>query len=288
MGEETTQSAHGEVGELLSRLAQAEGFRETDLYYRPESDYRTLSLNGSPMVDPFTGSTEVRRAHGKVLRPYAVVPPRVSRAQALEIVGKRLRWSWLAPGRIRREGRREDNLRGVLIPFWTFDFTAAARYPSHAEAPGGTVQRHFKDLLVPASQALSQEELQHLRPLTLESVQPFSGHHFSHFYQEHYSLDWEEAFQQAGRVAQRRLERDQREASGSYALPGQLHMTYSDVAFKLLLMPVWILAFPYGEGHWRALVDAQSGRLQAEVPRSPLRIAAWATLLLAALSYLLL
>ncbi|HSR52247.1 MAG TPA: hypothetical protein VLV83_15580 [Acidobacteriota bacterium] len=287
MKEKSTQPPQPGILEHLDALAEAEGFWEADLHYRPESAYRTLCLNGAAVLDPFTGSTEVRKGRYPVLRPFAAAPPQVSPAQALDKIKRHLRWKLLAPGRIRRGCRNGSNLRGVLLPFWTFDFTAVARYPAQSDSPGGRLQKHFSDIVVPASQALSRQEFDFLQALPLDQVQPFRKSHFRHFYQEHYSKDWKEAFQEAARSAERKLESEHALAANVSVPPESLRMSYQDVAFKLLLLPVWIVAFPYGEDHWRALVDAQSGRLLTDVPRSPLRIAACAAILLALLLWLL-
>jgi hypothetical protein len=53
----------------------------------------------------------------------------------------------------------------------------------------------------------------------------------------------------------------------------QLDTRYSSITFKHLLLPVWISAYRYNDAVYRVLVNARTGEVQGEWPKSWVKIA---------------
>jgi DNA-directed RNA polymerase subunit RPC12/RpoP len=91
---------------------------------------------------PYCGSSYVlAEKQEEVIIPDGVVPFKIDKNSAKEIVGKWLKKRYLAPGELKMLYQRGD-IFGMYIPYWTFDADANADYTGMG---GRYRQEHYRD-----------------------------------------------------------------------------------------------------------------------------------------------
>lgn len=237
----------------------------------------------------------------RMVRPEGVVPFAVDFRTALarfrEWVGK----LWFRPGDLRLRASVET-LRGVYIPFWTFDAATRSTWRAeagfHQDVPvqvrqghrlvtrnerrtrwewrQGTLEKGFDDLPVPASQGLQPADTEGIEPFPTADLTPYDPRFLSGFLAEEVGVDLEHGWA----FARQRMQREIRAACAA-EVPGDTHRNLeveteiTGVAYKGALLPVWIAAYQYGGKTYRFLVNGATGKVAGSAPFS------WPKILLA-------
>lgn len=243
---------------------------------------------GSPAIVPYE---ELKSP----IRPQGVLPFRISDSQVREAMRRWYASHWFAPNALKRRAL-VDTLKGVYIPYWTFD--AQVRCPWQAEAgyyyyvpetyrdsngrtqvrqvqkirwewAQGVVDHDFDDEAVPGTKGLHLDLLKAIEPFPTYEVVPYDRAFLSGFVVEHYQVVLIDAVKQArDAMYQQLLERC------ADAVPGDTHRNlritphYSGETFKHVLVPVWLLAYTYGSRSFQVLANGYTGKLAGEYPKS--------------------
>ncbi len=209
---------------------------------------------------------------------------------------------WFRPGDL-RAARVEDKLRGVYLPFWSFSMLAdsewAARIGEYwyrtetytTTRNGKTVTRtrtvretewwplrglhhhYYSGYLVSGSRGLPQREADRIKPFHLAALKRYQPYFLAGWTCEEYSLAREEAL----RICQTEFYRREQERVADY-LPGDTHSNlqvatrFSRISSDLILLPVYMLSYRYGQRQFRFLVNGQTGKVYGEKPVSWRRI----------------
>jgi hypothetical protein len=234
------------------------------------------------------------------IRPQCVLPFTVTEAQVREQMRRWYAGKWLAPGRLKTRAM-VDRVRGLYIPYWTFD--AQAVCPWQAEAghyyytnetfrdskghtqtrqvrhvrwtPASGVVRHFfDDEPVPATHGISHALLKQVEPFPAADMVPYDTAFLSGFVVEHYQI----ALVQAAQRSQDSMT-EQLHAMCAAAVPGDTHRNlrtspeFSGQTFKHMLVPVWLLTYTYGSKPYHVVVNGFTGRIAGQYPLSAWKIA---------------
>lgn len=248
-----------------------------------------------------------------------VAPFRISRRAAQQRLAKHLATRWWAPEALRRRARsgelRPEILRGVLVPFFTYDATCRSRYRTDvgvhwtqketAYEKGKKVTRQVQktewfplsgtsvcdwhDHVVSASAGLSHDETRALAPFDLGRAVAFDPHLLSGWDAELPSRARDEVDREA--VAQLRRLEARRIATG--VLPGDTHRgtsvdsEISVRSVRLALLPVWVVAWRHGGRARRMLIHGQTGRCIGSAPISGVKVTL-AAVIVAAIAFVVL
>jgi hypothetical protein len=246
---------------------------------------------------PFCGSSHVVEGAGDPsrIRPVAVVPFTLAEADA------RARWAaWLRRGLFRPRALRRSSvveaLRGVYVPFWTFDTKTWSRWTADAGyhytttvTVGGRTetQTHtrwvpasgerrdeYDDVLVCASKGVDERMLGKTYPYRLEEARSFREEYLSGWNAEEYAVDvglgWSHARERVNAEEVSKCAGD---------VPGDTHRSlrvwtqHASVTWKHLLLPVWVAAYRYRDKTWVFLVNGQTGKVAGRAPVSWVRVA---------------
>lgn len=238
---------------------------------------------------PYCASPIQRKdAHrpGERIPADGVLPFRVEGREAKDRLRRWTSSRWFAPGDFKRGGRRAD-LEGVYLPFWTFDAMTSSRYRGQRgedfwEGQGksrrrktswtrvkGSFQRFFDDLLVRATRQLPSRFLDRLEPWPLKEARPFREELLHGYVSHTYDVGLEEGFAEARERAERALEAETRSRIGGDRQEIEdLRTQWQALTFKLLLLPVWLMAYRYGGKTYRVVVNATSGEVYGDRPWS--------------------
>lgn len=255
---------------------------------------------------PFCGTSIVKTGHAKrEILPQAVMPFAVTRDQSHQQFSTWLHSLWFAPSELKAFARKEGRLKGMYIPYWTYDAETTSDYQgqrgdyyyttesyttvvngkrvrrtkqvrhtrwSHAQ---GRVYHDFDDVLIIGTRSLPDKEIRELGPWMLTSLQPYTDAYLSGFQAESYSVGLEPGFSEAKNVMDMTIRRLIRQDIGG-DVQRILHKDtrYDDITFKHILLPIWISSYRYRGKIYRFMVNGQTGEVQGERPWSKLKIAA--------------
>lgn len=254
---------------------------------------------------PFCG-TSVVTSTGEIheFSPQAVLPFAITRDQAFEAYKKWIAGRWFAPSKLKGHARESKSLKGVYIPYWTYDSDTVTSYagqrgdvyyvrqnvtvfengravrrsrmvPKIRWTPvQGRTDRHFDDLLIGATRTLPRKITDWLEPWDLQNLVPYTEEYLSGFQSEVYQVALDEGFTHAQRVMQQVIRRDVNHAiGGDQQRISRLHTNHSDTTFKHVLLPLWTAAFTFKDKTYRFVVNGRNGKTRGERPYSVIKIA---------------
>ncbi len=234
---------------------------------------------------PFCGSEELlQQPSTKTLLPEAVVPFRVEKDQALEVLDKWLGQGFWRPSDLAGQAI-VSNMTPVYVPYWVFRarthtyWTAdsshtpfganASWYPMTGEHHG-----QYEGLLVAASGVLSPKETNSIAPLDLSAAVDPGEIDLTHATVEQFGTPRK----YARPLARQGLE--ELEADACHGLvPGScrnLHVNVrvSGLSSVPMLLPVWVMAYRYKNQVYRFLLNGQTGKATGHAPISTTKVSA--------------
>ncbi|MCO4745606.1 MAG: hypothetical protein KC912_12510 [Proteobacteria bacterium] len=234
----------------------------------------------------------------------AVAPFQLTQEQASQRLRTHLSSQWLAPSALQKLARPGE-LNAVLVPFYRYDATVRTQFSCSVgcywyrtetytttvngktvvrtrqvretewSPLSGTHGRTWIDHLVSASKGLPESEANQLEPFDVGAALPFAPSLVAGIIAERPTIGHTEARATANNELSA-LEK--REIAGAH-LPGDTHSglkTSSQVqvdAVRLVLLPVWVAAYPLGKGKaLRLLVNGQTGEVVGKIPRSTTKV----------------
>ena len=230
------------------------------------------------------------------IKPQAVLPFRLTEAEAHAAMNSWLKGLWFAPNGLRQYARSDRRLDGLYVPYWAFDALTRTRYTGErGEAyyvtrrvngktqrqrkirwrpARGRVERQFHDVLAMASGSLPPRYTRNLEPWMLGELSPYQPEFLSGFRAEAYTVDLpkghEEAVQRMDEIIRQDIRRD---IGGDEQRIHSVDTHRGDEKFKHLLLPIWMAAYRYRDKSYRFVVNGQSGKVQGERPWSIPKIA---------------
>ncbi len=238
---------------------------------------------------------ETRPAH----RPESVLPFAVSESSARERIRQWYGRLWLAPNALKRRALT-DTVKGIYLPYWTFDAQADAQWTADAghyfytsetysqggqtrtrqvrhvrwEPANGRLSHFFDDDLVCASVGVHPRLLRGIEPFPTASLKPYDAGYVAGWVVERYQID----LVAAARGARAAMDADV-QGMCARAIPGDTYRdlvvrtAYSRQTFKHILAPVWLMTYTYGARSFQCVQNGVTGAIDGEYPKSPWKIA---------------
>ena len=250
---------------------------------------------------PFCGSAQlVAYSEAKpAFRPESVLPFKVSETGARDGIRAWYGRLWLAPSALKRRALT-DTVRGVYLPYWTFDAQAEADWTAEAghyyyetetvvvngqprtrrvqrirwEPAAGHVSHFFDDDLVCASVGVQPALIRGIEPFPTRELKAYNPGYVAGWVVERYQIDLIGAAQRARAAMDAKLT-----AFCAQQVPGDTYRNlavraeYSRQTFKHILAPVWFLTYTYGSRRFQCLMNGVTGAVRGEYPKSPWKIA---------------
>jgi len=234
------------------------------------------------------------------IRPESVLPFQIDREEVYAIVKRWLGGHWLAPNDLKRRSL-VDTIRGVYIPYWTFDSSVTCPWQAESgdyyyetqwvtDSKGnrrqqqvrktrwypssGTVYNEFDDHLIPGSRGIEPKILRQVEPFPSDQLLPYDPGYVSGWDIEHYQVVLLDAAKQAHEEKTRIMMQ-----IAARAVPGDTHRNlrvqpqFSRETFKHILSPVWLLAYDYGTKRFQVVINGVTGKIAGTSPKSIWKIA---------------
>ena len=229
------------------------------------------------------------------IRPQGVLPFRVDQGKVREQIRGWFGSKWIAPSDLKRRGL-VDRVKGVYIPYWTFD--AQVVCPWEADAghyyytteeyrdnqgkvqtrqvrhtrwvpASGQVEHFFDDVPVPGTHGVHTHLLRQVEPFATKELVGYETAYLSGFVVEHYQVVLFDAAERSQQSMHGQLmEMCAAEVPGDTHRNLQIHPSYSGQTFKHVLVPIWMLTYNYGPKVFQVIVNGYSGKMAGEYPKS--------------------
>lgn len=240
----------------------------------------------------------------KLIKPQALLPFRVPRTKSLELFAQWIKKLWFAPNALKHMAKADaQRLRGVYLPFWTYDadtttdytgergddYTTTETYSTtengqsvtrtrtvvHTRWSGasGHVSNQFDDVLVPAGGAMPRTIVDKLEPWDLNLLVPYADAYLAGFESESYRVDLVSGFGIAKEMMKPTIDATIcRDIGGDHQRISEESTDYRDITFKHLLLPMWVCSYRFRDKVYRFVVNARTGEVQGERPWSWIKI----------------
>jgi hypothetical protein len=246
--------------------------------------------------DSYSDSPEIR------LRPKSLLPFRVEEKRCREIYKKWVTTRFWAPRALRDYHRAQGQIRGMYIPYWTYDTDTTTYYTgmrgehyweteTYRDSNGntqtrevqktrwypasGTVWRYFDDVLVAASTTLPNKHIRAIEDWDMQSLVPYQDEYLSGFLAERYNIGLEPGFDIAKGIMKRVIEQDIRyDIGGDEQQIHSMDTQYDNITFKHTLLPIYVGAYKYRGKTYQFLINARTGKISGDAP-----ISVWKVLL---------
>lgn len=243
----------------------------------------------------------------RVIQPRAIAPFVIKDAQARASFKKWISGLWFAPNALKRSYREASGLKGIYLPYWTYDsnsdtpytgergdhYYTTERYTSNGEtrtrqvrhtrwsSASGSVSVRFDDVTVPATNSLPVNYLMQLEPWNLRALQPYRDDYVAGFTVEAYQTGLQAGFTLARASMEETIRREIRsDIGGDEQRIHSMYPNFYAITFKHILLPIWLSSYQYDGKTWRFLVNGQTGEVQGERPWSAWKIAGAVVLVL--------
>jgi hypothetical protein len=249
---------------------------------------------GSAQLVPYTETRDT-------FTPESLLPLKVPETEARDVIRAWYRRQWFAPNAL---GSRAltDTVKGVYLPYWTFDARAHARWTADSGRyyyvnPQGRRERQvewipasgeldhvFDDDLVPASQGVAPHWLRGIEPFPTGELVPYDPGYLAGWTVERYQIDLAAAAQ----AARQDMEAELRRLCAA-EVPGDTHRnlevraTFAGQTFKHILVPVWLLSYTYGARSYQVVINGVTGAAAGGRPWSWIKLTLLAIVIVLAL-----
>lgn len=241
------------------------------------------------------------------IQPRAIAPFQITREQASASFKAWIKGLWFAPNALQRHYRESGSLKGIYLPYWTYDSQSDTPYSgergdhyyvneSYSDngvtrtrrvrrtrwtPAAGRVHVAFDDVTVAATTSLPSQYLDALEPWDLSALQPYAHDFVSGFAVEAYQTGLQAGFTRARtRMEDGIRSAIRRDIGGDEQRIHSMSPRFYDITFKHILLPIWLSSYQYDGKTWRFLVNGQTGEVQGERPWSAWKIAGAVVLVL--------
>jgi hypothetical protein len=261
---------------------------------------RCRSCRAISVLDPsviaqrcaFCGSSELvpYEQAKEAFRPESLLPLKIAEPQARDLIRAWYRRQWLAPNALNRQALT-DIVKGVYLPYWTFDAQANATWTAESGTyyyttengkrvqhvrwtpAAGSVAHFFDDDLVPASTGVDARWLKSIEPFPTNELIPYDPGYLAGWTVERYQIDL---------VAAAARSRQQMESAVRQMCASQIggdtyrnlvvHAMFADQRFKHILVPIWLMTYRYGATSYQVVVNGVTGEMAGSRPWSWIKI----------------
>ncbi|MCA9283716.1 MAG: hypothetical protein KDA22_00770 [Phycisphaerales bacterium] len=256
----------------------------------------TISTNVAAQACPFCGThLNVVMQTTRLIKPGSILPFGIARDAAEAAFRKWIAGLWFAPNSLKREAWESQHLRGIYLPYWTYDAATASQYTGQRgddytvtvgsgknrrterrtrwRSVSGRVSRRFDDVLIAATGSLPRKHLDALTPWDLEHLVGYDDRFVAGFAAEAYQTEVDKAFAEAQAHMRNVIEVDVRhDIGGDHQRILSLDTDWWDLTFKHVLLPVWVSAYRYRGRNFLFLVNARTGEVRGDRPWSWIKI----------------
>ncbi|MCR5202651.1 MAG: TFIIB-type zinc ribbon-containing protein [Lachnospiraceae bacterium] len=285
------EEAEAEVGEYMDMVVYSCPQCGGEIYANEQTAASFCSYCGA--------STVLSERIDKKLRPKGIIPFQIGKQQCKEIYKKRIKKAIFAPNSLKKEGFLEE-FRGIYMPYYVYtlsyetDITVETKvdnsnsryYIYDYYLTQGHVSGWFDGFSADASSTFPDSISETIAPYMVENIREFTPAFLTGFYADNTDLspeDYEEKmYKDCGESSYNLLSTELSSTSHNInesfdSVSAKFKPEIDDV--KLTMFPVWFLTYRSKGRVSYATVNAESGRVQADIPISGVKYLLFSILL---------
>src|SRR4029453_2219674 len=280
---------HDLVGALRGLGEAARGWQIAKRYVKCQSCQAISVLDPARQAQrcEFCGSAQLvpYEQNKESFRPEGILPFKLAEDQARDRMRAWFGRLWLAPNALKRRALT-DTVKGVYLPYWTFDARVDATWTAEAghyyyttetyseggqtrtrqvqnirgEPAAGRVQLFFDDDLGSASVGVHPGLLRGIEPFPTQELRAYDAGYVAGWVVERYQIDLVAAAQRARDAMDAKVQ-----ALCAQRIPGHtfrnlgVRTDYSGQTFKHILAPVWLLTYTFGARAFQCALNGVTG-----------------------------
>jgi hypothetical protein len=238
-----------------------------------------------------------------IIRPENLIPFKIDKNRAMQLFRTWIGKGFFRPSNLKKLGNLES-LKGVYIPFWTYDCLANSnwtaqsgyyyyeteRYTTYEQGRRVTRTRQvrkvrwvpsfghrndfYNDKLIVASRGLDYHLVLKIYPFNLGSLVPYKPEYLSGWLAEDYSVNLQEGWEIAkNQVVDEQQARCARDVPGDTYRFLHVNTSFSKITYKHILLPIWLASYTYNKKQFHFLINGQTGELEGYAPISWFKVA---------------
>ena len=232
----------------------------------------------------------------EILEPQGISILRIDSEMAQDLVRRWLKTGHLAPDDLALKSHGLE-LRPGYYPFWLFDGTVEVPWSCEVNMGSNRSPRWvhsrglefklFDNVVVPGMERFTVKDFLALSPFNLHDALEFAPEYLAGWV----AMNYDYPFSDATLTARERVMKDFQSEVYRRVEPGREKrklMTgagnWSDMTYKLILLPLWVGVYSFQGKSFRVLVNGQTGKVVGEKPVDRLKVALVALLAAAVLA----
>lgn len=270
-----------------------------------ESIYDALQISD---VCPYCGSNQVMEEKAvHTIAPGGVCTFKITEQIASQNFIKWIKGKLFCPSKAKKSVK-PDSFKGVYLPYWTFDSQTETDYSAkygidhtYRDSKGNThtrtdwyhtyghYSRFIDDELVCATTRYDSRILNKIEPYDTANNKKYKPEYVAGFVSERYSIGLKDAWERAKEYIKSRLKREiesevKSDHNADHVKNVDMTITFNDIMYKYLLLPVWISSFKYKNKIYHFMVNGETGKVGGKSPVSAIRVTIFVICLLAVLA----
>ncbi len=232
----------------------------------------------------------------RLIQPSYLLPFKIEGKETHNYLNNWLRKLWFAPNKLKEQALYTNQLQGVYIPCWTYDAQTETNYTgqkgiNYTTTVGsgknrrtvtqirwhycsGHVSLFFDDVMVPASGMIARDTMNKINNWDTMNMVETDNRFFSGFLTEKYVMNMNEGYNLARQIMNKEIDYAIcRDIGGNHQRITSKSTEFSEVKFKLILLPVYMSSYIYKNKLYHFFLNARTGRVTGDRPYSPIKIA---------------
>lgn len=278
------QQAVAEVEQLVYQCTRC----GSESIYNSEVPTFTCSFCNFEVVNPQAYKT-------RLIQPSGIIPFGVEEQKARALFKTWLGNSFWAPNDLAAFARA-DALRGIYLPFWTYDAQTASQWQgyggryyyvteSYTDSDGkrqtrqvrhtewifrsGDYNHFFDDILIGGSDELNQQESENIFPYNLQELVNFDASYLSGWSADVYEIDVHKGYDKAESIMHDRIHAACADLCTIDTYRDlEVSTVFSQQTYKHILLPIWLCSYRYKEKTYHFIVNGQTGKISGKKPVS--------------------
>lgn len=259
----------------------------------------------------FCGSSHVARGREDLgIKPESLVAFTITKDDAEKRFITWIKKRWYAPKKL-KQSLSIDHLKGVYIPFFTYDSDTQTAYTAKRgdyyyttrtkrvngkvvtervrhtrwRTVNGVFNHYYDDVLVNASKKVDHQLVKKIGGFDSRKLVSYQSEYLAGFYAERYSKSLKDGWDEGRESVDQDIYYGIRDQVGGdeFRLINR-STNYGEVKFKHILLPLYMASFPYREKIYQFIVHGESGKVVSEYPKSILKIMATLVLTIAVMA----
>ncbi len=243
-------------------------------------------------VCPYCGSAYVSKTDQLPgLKPDRVVPFNYDEKEAVGVFAKGVKKKFFVP-RVFKKEIPESNVRGLLVPTFTFDVDTFSTYSGVLEkvttvrdSKGNTKRKvdrfnisgskslDFVDLVIESSSKLDNKQMSSVLPYDMSEGYKFDENFLRGYSVEHYQDSLDECHRSAKAIVDSNI-RSNVLSGYDYTSVVSLNIStdYKNEKYTYCLLPIYTFEYEYKKKKYITIMNGQTGKIGKGLPISPLKV----------------